>query len=639
MLLQMRNFSRSWVAIGLIVILAATFVLFLGNGQSILDTLQVSGANYVAKVGGRQITPTQLDREIDLYLRQMRNQNNTVTRAEAIETGQHLQRLESLIARAALASYADKLGVSASNVQVGNRIREIPAVQNALSGSFDEAAYDQFLNGAKYSRPEFEAEIRNGLTADMLMEALTVGSRAPSSFGALLLAFESERRVVSIAEAPAALAGQVPQPNEAQIAVFYEESAAQLQVPEYRVLTLVRAHPQDFLARVSVPEERLRAEFESRRGALTTPERRSFVRLAASSEAQARDAVARLARGEAPEAAARALGVPLTQGAQQTREQIADSLIAEAVFTMTANMPARAVRGQLTPWAVVKVTAVTPAVLPVFASVREQLRQEIALEQAGELLSAAIGSFEEARAGGASLAEAARATGLPTTTLPPIDAQGRTQQGQQIEALPADLVEMAFETPEGEASDFMPLGDADVVIAVDRVLPSATRALEDVRPQLIAAWIARERAIRLRALGAEIAAAVAGGQSFAAAVRARRMNMIVSSRETDRRGAAQIPARQLAPLIFSAREGEVLSDLRADGGALLVTIVERIQRADPAQSPELVEAGRTQMQQALDQSVGEAIQGEIIARGQAQRNNRLIQQRYSSANGENESPP
>jgi peptidyl-prolyl cis-trans isomerase D len=632
MLAQLRNLTRGWIAYALLALLAVAFAMFGVN-----DVFNGVGGRNVAEVQGRAVTPQQLSRELGNYLTQMRQQGQNVSQAEAIEAGLHNRLLESLIARAAVGAYAEKIGVSASDAQVAERIRTFPTTLNPMTGQFDVTAYDRFLRQYGYSRPEFEAEMRNELTANMIFDAMTVGARAPSSFGKLVLAYESERRTVSLAEAPAALAGQIPAPNDAQIQAFYEENQANLQVPEFRSLVLVRAAPADFISRVDVPEARLREEFEARRAGLATAERRSFYRIAAPDQARANDAVARLTRGETPEAVAQAVGGQLTRGADQTRDQIADSAVADAVFTMAANAAPRAVQGQLA-WAVVRVTGVTAATQPDFAQVRDQLRLEIAGEEASELLQAAIAAFEEARAAGTAVAAAAQAAGLPTTEIPAISAQGQTPQGQQIEGFPPDMLQVAFETNEGEASDFLPLGDADVVVAVTGVTPATVRPLEEVRAQLVDAWVGRERQRRLQELGQEVVAAINGGQAFDAAVRARRFNVLVDSRELDRRTAAQLPARELAGLMFSALQGQAVSSVRADGGAVFVAVVESIERTDPATAPEQVEAGRAQVQQSIAQSMSEALQNDVVAAANPRRNQRVIDQLYNAGAVDDSSP-
>jgi peptidyl-prolyl cis-trans isomerase D len=200
------------------------------------------------------------------------------------------------------------------------------------------------------------------------------------------------------------------------------------------------------------------------------------------------------------------------------------------------------------------------------------------------------------------------------------------------------MLQVAFETNEGEASDFLPLGDADVVVAVTGVTPATVRPLEEVRAQLVDAWVGRERQRRLQELGQEVVAAINGGQAFDAAVRARRFNVLVDSRELDRRTAAQLPARELAGLMFSALQGQAVSSVRADGGAVFVAVVESIERTDPATAPEQVEAGRAQVQQSIAQSMSEALQNDVVAAANPRRNQRVIDQLYNAGAVDDSSP-
>ena len=621
MLLQIRNLTRGVIATIILVLVGAAMVAFLIPQGG----LQFFPSQDLANVGPRAVRAPQLSRELQLTLRGMRAQGQNGTQAEAIEAGEHLRLLEGMIGRFALYNYADRIGVSASDEAVAQRIRDIPSVSNPITGTFDQSAYDAFLNQLGYTRPEFEADIRGDLTTDMLMEALVAGTRAPSSYGALLVSYEGETRVVSIAEAPASAVGQIPAPNEAQLQTFWEENQERLRIPEFRAVTLIYADPADFVARVDVPDDQLREEFEARSAALQRPERRTYVRLSAQNEQQANDAAQRLNRGESAESVAQALGLQVTRGENQSRSEVPDQRVAEAVFATSAGQ-ARAVRGQLTPWAAVRVEAVTPASEADFASMREEIRQAIALDQAGELMNTAVTTFEDARASGAPVAAAARQAGLRVETIPAISASGRDEHGHAIEALADhdDLIEIAFETPEGEASDFLPQGNSDVIVAVDRITPSRVQPLEDVRQELTLAWIARERTRRLRELGEDMQNDVRSGQSFAAAARANGFRVVVPSQSIDRRAAGQIPARGLAAQIFGSREGDVVGDMRADGGAVLVAQVEAINRVDPSENPQAVEAGRMQMQQSLVQSMATTVQAEVVARANVRRNEALI---------------
>lgn len=630
MLLQMRNFTRSWVSYVLLFILAAMFVLFLGNGQSVLNAVNFTSGNYVARGEGFIIEAPQLNREIELALQRLRSQGQNISQQDAIRQGAHRQLLERLIGRMAFQAYADRLGVSASDLQVANQIRQIPTVQNPVTGAFDEESYQAFLAQLRYTQPEFERDIRGDLTAQMLMEALVIGTRVPTSYAQLVYAYQAETRVVSIAEAPAAAVGAIPPATAEQLQTLYREVQEQLRVPEYRVLTLVFARAQDFVPRVTVPEDRLAQELEARRASLTQPEKRTYVRISAQTEQQANDAAARLARGEDANAIATALHLQATRGENQARADVPDANVAEAVFSMQPRAAPRVIRGALTPWAVVRVDSITPAQEPNLAEAREQVRQAIALDEARQLLDTAITGFDDARAEGTAVAEAARRAGLTVLTTPPIDAEGRGQDGQPVAALAqlSEQVRAGFETDEGETTDFVPAGDADVVVAVDRIIPATVRPFDQVRAQLEQLYTGRERARRLRELGERVVTAVHNGQTFAAAARANHFTVVVPSRPIDRRQAAQIPARGLPGQIFAAQQDDVLSDVRSDGGAVLVAVVERINRPDLTAAAHDIEAIRAQMAESVNESVGQAIQEQITANAHPRRNDRMLQQLY-----------
>lgn len=637
MLAQLRALTRSWIARIFLGAIALAMAITLFQGDFISGLTNMFNPSGVAQVGNSAITPRELQREFDLFLRSQQQQGRTLTRPQAVEANIPARILESLIERRAMHLYAQKLGVHGSNAQAAEQIRNLPAAQNQLTGRFDRDGYKRFLQEVGYSAGEFETELRNDIAAGQLMQAMTAGLRAPSSFGAMMLAYQSERRIVSVAEVSGSRAGEIPQPTPAQLQAFYEDNRAAFAVPEFRALTIVVARGADFAARVDVPEARLREEFERRRASLATPEKRSFVQLSGQDEAKARDAAARLSRGEAPEAIASVLGLTLVRQADRTQTDVADPAIRQTVFAMQAGAPAQAVRGRLTPWAAVRLEAVTPASAPTFETERERLRAEIANAEAGEQMDRAIEAFEQARDSGGNIVEAARANGLTAITVPAVSAEGRAPDGQPV----ADLVDMpeiittAFETQEGEATDFMPIGEGrDVIVQVDRIIPATTRPMDQVRPVLIANWTAQERARRLREIGQGVKTAVQGGQSFAAAAQAANITVTARSQTIDRQMAQRMPDPQLAQLVFGTAKGDVAVLVRPDGGAMLLLNVEDVQRADPAQSRAAVEQLRQQVQQQVGLSLVAAIQAAAVENANVKRNQRVLDQLFAPAERE-----
>jgi peptidyl-prolyl cis-trans isomerase D len=633
MLAQLRNMTRGWVAYVLLFLLTIAFAIW-----GINDVFNGVGSRDIATVGGGSVTPAQLSRELELTLRGQQQQGVNVTQQEAIDSGFHLRLLEGLIGRRATYAYATKVGVDASNRMVADRIREIPAVNNPVTGTFDQTAYAQFLQQLRYSQGEFEEDIRGDLTRNMLLSSLSVGGRTPTSYAALQYTYLAESRVVSIAQAPASAIGAIAAPTEEQLTQFYQEQRDNLRLPEFRALTLVYARPADFISRVTIPEDRLQEEIEARRLAGAAPERRTFARVTAQNEAQANDIAARLSRGEDAAAVGSALGVPATRGENQARAEVSDTAVAAAVFSMQRGQT-RVVRGALTPFVVVRLDAVTAAVSPDLAVIREQARQAIAADEASRLLDAAVATFDDARAAGTAIDAAARQAGFPVLVIPAVEERGRNASGQPITELEGheDALRAAFQTPEGEATDFMPVGNGDVIVAVTSVTPERVQPMEDVREDLVRVWTARERATRLRELADRVVAAVSGGQEFNAAARANRFSVVVDSRAIDRAAAMQaIPSRGLAGQIFNAREGQAVADVAGNGEAVLVAVVETINRPVAAEHPQEIEAVRLQLDQPLASAYETALIDEIVARANVRRNEALLNSAFRATDAEGE---
>lgn len=631
MLAQMRNLTRNWFARIFLIFIALAMAVTLFQGDFVSGLQGMFSPSGPAEVAGRNVSDREVQREFNALLRRAQAQGQNIPRPQAIEAGLPARALEMIIQRRARQVYAERLGVHASNAQAAELIRSLPQVTNEMTGAFDPQAYESFLADIGYSPAEFEQEMRQSIAADQVVRAIVAGVRAPSSYGALLLAYRSERRTVSVAEIPASALGQIPAPTPAQLQTFYEDNRARFAVPEFRTATVVVARAADFAARAEVSEEAIREEFERRRAGLSTPERRTFVQIAAPDEAKARQAADRLSRGEDPQAIASSLGLQAVRQEDRAQADVADTSVRQAVFGLTAGAPARAVRAQLSPWAAVRLESVTAGATPNLATVREELRNELALHQGGEAMNTALDAFESARDGGTPLADAARSAGLQVLTIEPITAEGRTRSGGPAEALldMPDLIGTIFETPDGEATDFMPEGQGvDALVQVDQIIAATTRPFEEVRAVLVQQWSGRERARLLEEAAAQVATAVRGGTSFQDATRAANARIMARSQTLDRETGERMEDRQFFSLVFGGPAGQVSSAVRGDAGAVLLVHVERVERADASQNAETIERFRQQLSGSLQEGLAAASLAAAVEAANVRRNERRLQQLF-----------
>ena len=135
-----------------------------------------------------------------------------------------------------------------------------------------------------------------------------------------------------------------------------------------------------------------------------------------------------------------------------TKDKIVDPAIADAAFGLADGGVSGVIDGQFGP-VIVHVSNIEPEVVKTFDEVKDQLKLEIAAEQAVAEIGDLHDSIEDARAGGAKISEVAGKYGMKLVTIPAVDAEGKDADGNPVPDLPANLLTAAFQTDVGLEND------------------------------------------------------------------------------------------------------------------------------------------------------------------------------------------
>lgn len=622
MLTFFRQLAKSPVATVLILVLAGAFAIW-----GINDVFRPVQRDAVAYGDGVTVSSVEYNRAVERALNQARQESGQfLTKQQAHEQGLTAQVLSRLISQKAINRIAERAGVETPDKMVADAIRTDEAFKSQVTGAFDPETYRSLLQQNGLSEREYEDGLRGGLKRRQIISATAAGVRAPTSIADFIVAFQSEQRVVTVADIPPTVAGQVPAPTDADLKKLYDESKANLKTPEYRKLTLILARNADFEAKVEVPEDKIKAAYEFEKDKRGTPETRTFVQITATSQAAAAQAAKRLAAGEDPAAVAKAIGGTAVPFEKTARSAVPDAIIANAVFGAQPGQTVGPIQGKLA-WVAAKITEVTPGNAPSYEQLKPELRANLARDEGMTLLNQATKAYDDAVAGGQTPEEAAKASGLIVEVVGAVDAQGRDDQGQPVAALTGakDMLDTAFATAQNEVSDFTPLGEAGYArVRVDVVTPEGVVPFEKVKDRLAGVWRSREISKRMEAVVTRIKAAVAGGKTFSAAVQAEKLRVGAKSQTITRQQAGQGPAAQLGGAIFAAAKGDIVSAPIQGAPVLLIAQVEDIVRDDPKTRPDLVEAARTQATELLTNDVLDTLQRAAVTSAAVKQNDKLV---------------
>ncbi|HYF23582.1 MAG TPA: peptidyl-prolyl cis-trans isomerase [Caulobacteraceae bacterium] len=596
MLAAIRKFAKSPVAVVLLGLLIVSFAIW-----GINDVFNYRGGNTVISAGDREVTQPEFKRIFDNFKKgQEERSGQRVTMEEIVQRGFHLQFLRELTDQTAFAEWARKAWVRPSDELVAKQISEITAFFDPITGKFSREQYLQRLNEANLTQPEFERSLYDDLAGSHFATAAVAGMRAPRIYGAMQAAFGLETRNASWFVVDQRVAGAPPAPTDAQLQAFLSENAARFRLPEFRQVTVAFFTPRAFSATVALDEAELRRRYDFKKDSLSQAERRTFVQIPAKDAAAAQRVAQALRAGQPAEAVAKANGVEPVVFQERPRSSIPDRAVADAAFTLPAGQVSQPIRGELG-FQVVQVLNVTPGRTVSFEEARPQIEEELRRDLAAEKVEQAVQAYDDARENGSNLAEAAKAAGVRTATLPPLSKDGALPNGQRLNVPPA-LLEAAFGLTERGESEVLEAGPGEYfAVRVEKVQPATLPTLAQLKPILAQLWTQRESARLMQVKADQLAARLRKGETLQAV--AASAGAPVRSQQSIGRGAQGV-SPDLMGRVFSTATGQPFT-ARVEGPAFVVGRVDAINTPAPAVAARPAEERRPAITMDLFSEVGD----------------------------------
>ncbi|MDE3114120.1 MAG: SurA N-terminal domain-containing protein [Pseudomonadota bacterium] len=485
MLQSMRKFANSWVASIFMGLLALSFGVW-----GIADIFQGSADTTVATVGRVKISRTTFQSE---YQNDQRVQSArmgvqlTPEQAQAMGLGQ--ASLQRLISRTALGNETDRLGLTASDKQVVEQIQSMTQFAGP-TGSFDHQTFLRAINEAGYSEQSFIDAIRADTANSQLLDAAKNGMTIPAGYARALFDYLNEFRAVHYVEVPPSAAGAPPAPTDAQLEAYVKAHEDHFSTPEYRQISYAILEPADVMNQVSVTDAQLQQEYDLRKDEYQIPATRDVEQITFPDLKSAQAASDKIKTGTSFEDIATARGLkPSDVNLGTIHESDLGTDRGPAAFALPLNGVSAPVKGTFG-YVLLKVTKITPGSSKSFDQVKDALRKEVLEKLAQSKIGDISNRFEDAMAGGDTLAQAGQKTGLRVVHVPAVDKSGLTPDGTKaaVPDKPEFLAEV-FKANVGVTGDPVQMADGGVfALLVEGDTPPKLKPLDAVRAAATAAW-------------------------------------------------------------------------------------------------------------------------------------------------------
>ncbi|HEY2933713.1 MAG TPA: peptidylprolyl isomerase [Acidobacteriota bacterium] len=249
----------------LIVILAAGMVLLFVDRPGL--TNGPVGHEAVADVEGHAVTAREFRqayaRTMDMY-RQAYNLN--AANAGLLKAlGLEKQVLNQLIASQVVLLEAGKMGITATDDEVFNYIRKIPAFQD--NGNFiGPSRYEQILRANNLNAADFEEGIRKDIIREKFQSVITDSIAVSPDEVKNEYVQRNQEAVIEFVSFDPAQVEKTLQPSDADLKAFYEQNKARYKVGEQRKIDVMIFDAGQLGGQAKISNEELQRRFQANPG-------------------------------------------------------------------------------------------------------------------------------------------------------------------------------------------------------------------------------------------------------------------------------------------------------------------------------------------------------------------------------------
>jgi peptidyl-prolyl cis-trans isomerase D len=514
MLDMLRNGAKSWVAKLLLIFLMLSFL-----GWGVSDYLKGQNTGNDVMLAGK--TKVSMNEYRLAYLRQVQLASNQVgqriTDEQAKVMGVDTQVNQQVSAGVVLDEQARVMSLGLSKDRLAELTGEDPAFKGQ-NGAFSRSQFNAVLSKAGMRADDYLKSREKIAVRQQIVEAITDGLSVPDTYLSAVALHVGENRTIDYITIPVSSVQPVTTVDEAALKSFYEERKESYKSPEYRQLSYVRLIPEDIADEKSVADADIRADYDKNKGRFTTPETRTIEQLVFVSIDAAKAAKAKIAGGATFEDIVKTEKKTMADVSLGNLKKagLPDAKIADAAFGLASGAVSGIVEGTFGP-VLLHVSAIMPEVIQPFDAVKEQIRNDLSLVEAASLILDVHDQYEDARAGGDTMAKAAEKVELTMISFDAVDQTGQTPDGKTVSSIPESqkLLSSAFQAEEGVENAPVNANPSGFIwYEVGKVTPARERSLDEVRERVVADWKVATANKNLATKAAEIRKAVEGGRSL-----------------------------------------------------------------------------------------------------------------------------
>lgn len=484
-------------------VLGLAALAMAGFGITGIFTQATSGT--VATVGDSSVSTDEyflgIQNEISRTSQQF---GQSISIDQALLFGLDRTVLQRLIQQAAFRGEGERLGISVSDQTVADSLLGNPGFQG-LDGTFDEEIYEESVRRSGLSPSEYEDLLRNSATQEIILQSLVAGANIPAEANLAIFEYLGESRGFNYLRLDESnMNGVLATPTDSDLTEYFAANPTEFTQALTRKITYVSMTPANLADSIEISDDEITALYEERSDEYNTPEKRFVERIVLGDLEEANDAVTQIVAGDLTFeglAEQRGLALAAIDLGDVTRRDLS-SAAAELLFATEEPGIYGPAISDLGP-AIYRVNASIAAQTIPLEDVRDELKNELAIEEAINVIGDEVDGIIDLIAGGASLEDLADETKMQLDAIDWIEGTS-----DDIAAYPV-FREEATASEIGEERDIVEMNDGGIfVLRLDEIIEPFVKPFDEVSDDVNAAWLVQKTNEKIAARGEQIVSAI-----------------------------------------------------------------------------------------------------------------------------------
>ena len=584
MMTKIRQVQDSWLAKGILVLTALSFMSLFGISGYVNSA---AGNRTVIRVDDLKISQEEITNQYNKEVQMAKNLfGDNLEINEDIRSAILQGIVQKDLVNAIINKTAEDHHVVISNDLVKKIIYSQAEFMDA-NGNFDLQKLRRMLSASGWSEQRYVDAMKQDIKKQHLLQVPAAEMNVPEVMEKHLSQINGEKKIfqyITIEPEKLKVDRQISQDELEQ---YYDDFATQFVEPEKRDVSFLVISNEDIAKNIKPSEEEIQAYYQENLSQFVIPEQRHVLQMVFDNEETAAQAETELKNGGDFYAVAEKI-------AGQNRQDTDLGEVSEDMLIYEMSVPVFELKkGEFTApiktdmgWHIMKVVGITPKKETKPSAVKDKIIAALQKEKAYDYANEVSAEIDDLAGAGKSLAEIAQAHQAKIYKVTGLREDGNFDTApKNLRALAAstDFVDTAFSYNENELSQVFEADEGFVVMAVEKIVDSHPKALEEVRGEIEEMWAVSEKNAIAQEIINDVSHDLEEGSSMANIASRYQLNLKTTAPLSRNQSFAGLSETQMLELF---QEPLGMPKVIENGDSKIIAVAEKVIRDNKAPTKE-----------------------------------------------------